>query len=412
MKPIEEVVACVVDYGTFMSVAQKLAEKMHKVYYHTPYQTEYQDVRNVAMGMGVQNIVRCDDFMDPEVLDEIDLFVFPDIGFGGLQKHLRSIGKAVWGHMGADELELLRDKFIITLSDAGLPIIPNVRIMGISALARYLKTNTNKWIKVNRFRANMETWHHKTFATSQRILESLAVIFGGAREHIVFIVQDDLESEQEIGYDGWCIDGEFPEASFQGYEKKNELYIGSFLAREDLPEEVETINRAMSPVLKSYGYRCWWATEIRVADGRAYFIDPTPRMPGQTGEHQLETIENIAEVIWEGANGNLIAPIAKWKFAAEATLHFDDSLKDSAVQKQWNSFEIPKTLQKWVKLYRACYLDNMWHATEEEIGVLLGVGDSYKQAISDLEKKLKLFKGTAISAHTEGFSELITATSK
>src|SRR6185312_3285192 len=167
------------DQGTFISIADKLSETMAKVYYHSPYETEYQDVRACVQGTGLDRVIRLDDFLDPDYLDEIDLFVFPDIGFGGLQRHLRSIGKAVWGHMGATDLELYRTMFLDTLEEVGLPTIQSERITGVTALARYLKTHKNKWIKINRFRGNMETWHHQDYEHSVAMLDTLAVVFGG-----------------------------------------------------------------------------------------------------------------------------------------------------------------------------------------------------------------------------------------
>src|SRR5580692_8955528 len=108
MKPVQDVVACVVDYGTFISVAEKLAETMKLVYYHSPYEKEYQDVRDCCIGTGLDQVIRLDDIFDSDILSSVDLFVFPDIGFSGLQRHLKSLGKAVWGNSGADELELDR----------------------------------------------------------------------------------------------------------------------------------------------------------------------------------------------------------------------------------------------------------------------------------------------------------------
>src|SRR5262249_501608 len=154
---------------------------------------------------------------------------------------------------------------------------------------------------------------------------------------VVFVVQDDIESDMELGYDGWCIDGEYPPFSFQGYEKKNQLYLGSVMSLDDLPDEIKVVNDAMSVVLERYGYRGWWATEMRVYAGVPYFIDPTPRHPGQTGEHQLETIKNLADVIWQGANGRIVEPEFEWRFAAEATLHYETASKDEAADKEWKA---------------------------------------------------------------------------
>src|ERR1700691_5121874 len=112
MKAVEEVVACVCDFGTFISIAAKLGETYQKVYYHSPHDREYQDVRDSVKGTGIENVERLDAPLDPDVLDSIDLFIFPDIGFRGMQRHLRSIGKAVWGHLGGNDLELYRDFFL------------------------------------------------------------------------------------------------------------------------------------------------------------------------------------------------------------------------------------------------------------------------------------------------------------
>src|SRR5208282_1117994 len=121
MKPVEDIVACCVDYGTFLSIAERLGQTCAKVYYSSPIDQEYQNIRDCVLGQGLDNVERLDDLFDR--INEIDLFVFPDIGFSSLQRHLRSLGKAVWGHMGATDLELYRDFFLDILREHGLPTI-------------------------------------------------------------------------------------------------------------------------------------------------------------------------------------------------------------------------------------------------------------------------------------------------
>lgn len=408
MKSTHEVTACVVDYGTFLSVAEKLAESYSKVYYYSPFQVEYQGIRDVARGSGIPNVERIDEFYDK--LESIDLFVFPDIGFGDLQRHLRRLGKAVFGHMGADELELFRDDFLKTVKKAGLAVPKYEVIVGLNNLAAYLREHENCWVKINRFRGNMETWHHNTYAESLPMLESLVITFGGVRDQIVFVVVDDLPTSVECGYDGMCIDGMYPVESFQGYEKKNELYLGSVIRKDRLPEPVRVVNEKFAPVLAKYGYRNWFSTEIRVVDGVPYFIDPTPRMAGQTAEHQLETINNLAEVIWYGANGIVVPPQFAWKFAAEATLHHTLEPKDDSTHDAWKSLEIPKNVRRWVKLYNYCVVDGVYHFPLEgtdEVGVVVGVGDSPIESLQHLMKNLKLLKDVPVEARTLLFLNLV-----
>lgn len=407
-KPVEEVIACVIDYGTFTALAEKLAETMKVVYYYTPNDKEYKDVQDASLGSGLPKVKKLSDLFDTEVFKSIDLFIFPDIGFGGLQKHLRDIGKAVWGSMGADELELFRDFFIETIEKVGLPYVKSETVYGLTALAKKLKRVNHKWIKINSYRANMETWYHLNYEHSIRMLDSLAVTFGGAKEQVTFVVQDEIESDVECGYDGWCIDGLFPSCSYQGYEKKNELYLGTVLENDDIPEEIVYVNEKMAPILAAYGYRNWWATEIRVKDGVPFFIDPTARHPGQTGEHQWETCANLADVIWQGANGDIIVPEFEWKFAAEATLHYTASSNSSA--DEWKTLQVPDKARRWFKPYHYCMVGDTYHFTpssKDEVGVILGVGNSIKEAIDHIKKNLKIMDDLPIHANMGGFVSLI-----
>lgn len=408
MKGVSEITACVVDYGTFESLAVKLGETMGKVYFYSPNEDEYREITRCTIGVGIDDdqhrVTRVDEFMSPRVVNETDLFIFPDIGWGETQSYLRSIGKAVWGSMGADNLELYRTRFLDLLKRVGLPIVPSKQIVGMTSLAEYLKDVKNKWVKINRFRNNMETWHHIDWQHSERMLEHLAVEFGATKELVVFVVQDDIESDLEIGYDGWTVDGQYPDSSYQGYEKKNELYLGSQTKYTDLPEEIRFVNEKLSSTLKEYQYRNFFATEIRLKDKTPYFIDPTMRMPGQTGEQLLETCVNLADVIWQGANGNLIKPEFKYKFAAEATLHYTDC------PDIWMTVRIPKEILQWVKLYHYCYLDGAYHCPpgrNDEIGVVLGVGNTIEEAIDHLKANLKVLKDEPVCAHTDKFADLL-----
>lgn len=404
-KDISEVVACVIDYGTFIFLADKLGESFKKVYYYTPTSKEYYSIGDLVKADGFDTIERVEDIFDPKIFDTIDLFIFPDIGYGGLQKYLRSIGKMVWGSMGADELELLRTKFISTLKELDLPVIHTETINGLTDLREHLKTAKNKWIKVNKLRGNMETWHHIDFAHSLLQLDHMAIEFGGLQDEIIFVVQDYIDTDVEIGYDGWCVDGEFPSKSFQGYEHKNELYLGSLLPQDKWPEEIKKINAALSPLLKKFQYRNFIATEIRVKDGVPYFIDPTMRMPGQTGEQLAETCSNLAEVIWYGAQGELIEPEFAYKFAAAATMHYT-----AGSDCEWKILKVPDEVKQWVKLYHCCKLDKVYHfppMSNDELGVILGCGNTIEEAIDNLKGNLSYLDNEPIKCKLDGFVDLI-----
>ncbi len=410
MKALQELTVAVIDAGTFPALAEIMAETCPKVWYHTPYECEYLDLHDCVIGDGLEKVDRLDEFMEPEFFNSIDLWVFPDRGFPGFQHYLRSLNKPVWGSMGFCEFELYRTRFIALLDKLGLPHVKSVTCRGLTALANELRHTTNKWVKINRYRGNMETWHHIDWDHSQRKLEKLAVTFGGMKEYVIFVVQDPIDGDGdedviEIGYDGWSVDGNFPESSFQGFEAKNQLYLGSVKKRTDLPEDVLAVNEALAPELAAYGYRNFWATEIRKKGDRAYFIDPTARMPGQTGEQLLETCTNLAEVIWHGAHGELIKPEFAYKFAAEATLHYTEHEDDV-----WKVLRVPEKEKQWFKLYQFCEADGLHHfppSHSDELGVVLGVGASTEAAIEHLKENLEAIGDEPVSADLSGFADLI-----
>lgn len=411
MKEPEEVTACVMDAGTFVSLAACLAKTFKKVYYYSPWESEYLDVSRCVIGDGEETFSRLDEPLDPDVFPSIDLFIFPDIGYAGLQRHLVSLGKAVWGSRRGTNLELYRTKFLRVIGEAGLEVIGSQVIRGVTALSEHLKSVENKWVKVNRFRGNMETWHHKDFDHSRQELNRLALTFGGVADEVVFVVQDPIDGDDEnpvleIGYDGWSILGQYPEKSFQGYEQKNELYLGSVKAYVDLPEEIQFVNERMAPYLEANDYRNFWATEIRMCKGKAYFIDPTARMPGQTGEQLLNTCTDLARVIWAGANGQLIQPDFRAICAAEATIHFKGSEND-----QWKMLRIPQKALPYLALYQYCRGDgDLYHfppARNDEAGVVIGEGGNVEDALTDLSQNFSLLSDEPVSIDFKGFADLL-----
>lgn len=415
MKDISEITCLVCDSGTFMPMADMMGRKCKRTLYYSPWEQEFVNLHRCVAGDGFEHFERVDDFMHPDVLKEIDLFIFPDINLSGLQRHLRSIGKLVWGSMGADELELYRTKFIKAIKEVGLPVVNSVTIHGLSNLSEHLKGVENVWVKINRFRDNMETWHHQDHDHSQREFERLAMEFGPLKEDIIFVVQDAIDSTPdepvvEVGYDGWCVskDGRanFPEKSYQGFELKNKLYLGSELDYDDLPEPVKIVNESFGKILAGYEYRNFFATEIRVKGDKFYFIDPTCRMAGMTEEHLLKTCTNLPEVILRGAAGELILPEFEEPFAAEATLHYYSPNGGDG----WKTFRMDKEAEPWVKLYRCCYLDGAYHFPphkSDELGVVIGNGPTVEDSISSLKEHFELISDEPVGVELEGFAELL-----
>lgn len=414
MKPIEELHVAVIDAGTFVALADMFGRRAKRTSYYSPFEQEFLEIERCCIGDGMENFDRVDDFMEPEFFDSVDLWVFPDIGYGGFQRYLRSLKKWVWGSAGASDLELYRTLFLKTIHGLDLPMVDFKVCRGLTELSNYLYQTTDKWVKINRYRGNMETWHHVNWNYSQRKLEELAKTFGPLKESVVFVVQDTIKDEEvepvlEVGYDGWAVtmsDGEtyFPDSSYQGYELKNELYLGSLRKYDDLPEQVVAVNEEFSKALAPYGYRNFLATEIRIKGGQGYFIDPTTRMAGQTQEHLLRTCRNLPEIMWAGAQGEVVQPEFSNPFAAEATMHYTNDSDG------WKTLSVPDEIADSVKLYRCCRTDEGYQFPPhkcDELGVICGEGDSVEEAIANLKHNFDQFEDAPVCIDVAGFAELL-----
>src|SRR5512146_2128581 len=63
----------VVDYGAFIPLADMMARVANWVGYYSPWEQEYAGIDRCVIGSGFKTFKRVDDFLSPEILDEIDL---------------------------------------------------------------------------------------------------------------------------------------------------------------------------------------------------------------------------------------------------------------------------------------------------------------------------------------------------
>lgn len=404
MKDTQDVVACVVDFGMFMPVALKLSEHYKKVYYSTPVEKGFQELGDFVFGEGIPGIERLNDYLAPSVFEEIDLFVFPYILYSGLQEHLESVGKAVWGSKRADELEMYKGKFYRMLQEVGLPIPEYETVRGMKALREYLKEHDDVYVKISRYRGTMDTWHHVSYDFSRTYLDMLAIKLGPFQDEIPFYVIQKIDTPIEGGIDTYCVDGQWPKDAVLGYEKKNECYLATVKPMSDMPKEFTVVNEAISPVLAEYRYRQFFSTEVRVKGDKSYFIDPTCRTASPAGEEMLDLFGNIGDIFWHGAHGELVQPEMTAPFAGEAYLHW------TGEKNEWKSLKVPKGLPAEVKLYGCAELDGIywWPPDEEEvIGCIVATEDSASQVIESIKETAEGLSDCSVRADIASFADLL-----
>lgn len=372
----------VYDKGLYVELALRLARDFGKVFYYNHYKDDYSRSEKLKVGDGFSEITKVYNFWDIYMSENIDLFVFPNIMDGDLQDYLIQQGKFVWGSREAEMLEKDRMGFVEYLKKLDMPIPETQNVTGIDELRNVLYSSPDK--KVVKMqgdeRGDGETFIHKNNIITEKYEIRPLEKTEKAKEK-KFLVQSLIPTKAEIGYDGFCIDGKYPDTALFGIEVKDMGYIGEVRKYEDLPEGVKYVNDKFSKTLKSYGYRGNWSTEIREGeDGKHYFIDPTCRCPYPPTNLMLEIWDNISECMYQGSRGILVDMKFKSKYGIEVEM-FDETAKDYEYVLIY-----PEELNQWVKQPYITYHDNRkWvqpqTVVNSNVGSLIAIGDSIEECV-------------------------------
>lgn len=383
MMKMNEITACVVDHGLFLPVAVKLAEQYKHVYYWSPWERDFPTVKEGMIGTGFDNMTRVGCIWD--VKEKCDLFVFPDIGFAGMQSELRRQGYAVWGSGAADSLEINRGLFLKKIGELGLKVASHEVVLGWSALRDHLQGVEDRWIKISKWRGDAETFHWQDWDTSEPILDLLAMKFGPAKELVRFYVFDPIDTDIEDGLDTYCIDGKLPRQCLHGMEAKDKAYLGAFVPYESIPEQLTSVTSKFADLLRSYGSRGSLSVEIRIKDNESYFIDPTLRFGSPPSQSMTELFSNLGEIIWAGAMGECVEPEPSAKFCAQLAVN---GKGDKAA---WFAVELPESIRQWLKCGSCFQLGNRLVFPpdgEPLVGWLVAAGDTLEATIETMQERI------------------------
>lgn len=364
----------------FVSFAERLARDFKRVLLHVPHAGSFPNMNEGRVGLGLLNVELVDSVFG-EHFEEVDLFCFPDLTHAALQVHLEGLGKRVWGARYGEELELSRGLCKEEMEKVGLPVQPWKSVKGLSALASHLKANANQHVKIDRWRGVTESFFSPRYDLVEPKLDGIAHDLGAFKEELEFLVEDDLPDRVEAGIDTFCIDGEYPNQTMVGIEAKDTGYICQVRPWSKIPEPLRRWNERMSPLFERAGSRTFLSNEIRIGkDKEPYMIDATVRMPSPPGELIQELFLNLSEVIWEGANGNLIEPVMAGQWGVEVIL------KSAWAASNHQPIFVPEGFQNFVKIYNEVRIDGKRYAATQdeempECAAVVGYGETLEQAV-------------------------------
>jgi hypothetical protein len=381
-----------------------MAESFGKVFYTSPWVADYPSSYHTELGEGFPDFERVNDIWD--IVDDVDLFIFPESHQGPLQNYLTDQGKRVWGSRNGDEIELYREDAREFIDSLGIAQPPYEVVKGMTALRKYIKSRDKDklWIKISRTRGDTETFSVEGYELSKNHLDQLEAEFGPLAEHRSFVVEDNLPDTFDLAIDTYCIDGKFPSKSMLGNEQKDQGYIGVVKDWKDFPKQMRENYEAIGPALKEYGYRNFFAMEHRIGKGEMYLSDPCMRVGSPIFELELNMIANLPEILWEGAGGVLVEPDYKGKYGYEIL-----------VQSPWVDehpllVEFPEKYRDQIKFrYAAQFPDGLWILPQKAgpiFGAIVTYGESIDACVAEAEEISSQIKGQQVESFTGSAEKL------
>jgi hypothetical protein len=375
----------IVDNGLFSELAVRLARDFKRVLYAVQWEAEFPLINDRYIGAGLDNVDRIEDPYLNRVVDETDIYLFPDIFHAGKQQMLERLGKRVWGSREGDSLETRRVWFRKLQEELGMPVPKYEIVEGFSNLSDFLKDHGHCFVKTtSKIRGSMETHEFHDIEQDEYWLDDLKTKLGGLRETVLFLVEEPVESKFETGIDTYCIDGRFPKTPMQGIEVKGKLILCSAQTKSPTPKPLDDALSTLSPTLEGFSYRNFLSAEFR----NEYLTDLCARCPNPGIGVEMEMISNLGPIIEAGSGGELIEPDFEFEFGIQAAIFHDHE------EALWKQFRLPEDIRRWVKLMEFCEVDGRYQIIPrrpfgQKIGWLVGVGDSVESASKHLQENAK-----------------------
>ena len=398
----------IIDNGSSVELARRLVPFFDQVYYYSEWkQGGFPHSKNYQVGVGIPGVTRVknlDEYILANIVAKeqgkplpISLFIFTDVYNGDKQVLLDHFGFNVFGSRYGEELELDRDGLKKLLKHLGLPVGPYKSLKGLDAVADYLKTHENQYIKLSTFRGDTETFAALNFKDRENYIDSLKADLGALKNQLSFMSEDELPDMIEVGVDLQVCDGKYPEVIMGGVEIKDCGYASIIKPYREFPKEITIVTDKLAPTFKHFNYRGNFSNEIRIGkDKQPYLMDSTTRNGNPPEFTQMFAYENLAETYMQTAMGNPVSPKSKFKYYCELII------KSAWGEKNEQYVEIDEKFRDNFFFKNLTIIDNEMYIIPHQIGMqecgsVVAGGNTIDEAFAAVEKIGKELKGSELS---------------
>ena len=378
------------DAGIFTDIAASLSDGgKNDVVLCSPWQTVYPSWKDFSSGIGFQGIRKQDKNGNPllfwEHIEWADCICNFDVGNNDQIGFLRKMypNKSIWGSGRGERIEndrIFLKKLIDTL---GLDQVPHKVIKGITALKAYIHTNPDKFVKINVFRGDMESFRAVDEDYNRADFLKLELTLGPAAEETLFIVEDMIDAKVEIGYDGFFAGTDYADKCFCGVEYAKNLYIARAMDYEELPDPIFDTMEALAPVLEKVDYRGAISTEERIVSQKEhYLIDVCSRLPSPLSALYPVFIKNWPEFVYKTGLKQECSVKIDTKYVGAF------ALTSQRGKEEYLPIEVKESDRDKIKFQSAMMRDGRYHGVKgnDIIATLVAGGDSKEEVIDKLKE--------------------------
>lgn len=384
------------DQGIFVECSSALSDKgRHDVIYTTNFEKSNPQHSEFAPGSGFDYLTKEKNFFN--FIKQSDCIVNFDVFQNDEIKFLREIfpQKSIFGSGAGEVLEHNRWALKQQLVKLGLPVGKSYRIIGLDKLRKFLQEKPDKFIKTNIFRKDVESFYAKNYKTVEQRLNGLEVKFGILSDTIEFIGEDPINTECELGYDGFFNGSDYTNNCFLGIEWHKEVYVAKFIKTSELPKPMlETMNK-FKPVLQNMKYRGALSTEEKIlSDKEHYLIDWCSRLLSPASAGYGEWIKNFPELIFKLGKNDKVNIECPYKYVAAIFL------ESPQAENEYCYMDVKPENRNRVKFMSACKHNGGYYAVKDckTVAIAIGNGNTHEEA-------LKMAKESADMVDCDGMNK-------
>jgi hypothetical protein len=257
----------------------------------------------------------------------------------------------------------------------------------------FIKKNPNKYVKLNIFRGDQESFFAKDEESARTLLNNFRTKIGPFEETFKFVVEDPIKYEVETGWDLFFNGKEFLKPYLWGY-CQTRFYAGKFT--ETLPPLLDDVRVKITPVLQMLNYRGNISMEMLVdKTGKGYVTDWTPRIPLPLSYTWTKSIKNYSEVIFACAKGESVRIEPNNKYCGYLEVHSKHLFEN------WLKVTFPRKFSENVKLWRSAKYEGDFYAlptSDTNLGAVVNDSSNLKDlfnGIIDIGDQVEAFQSDA-----------------